>query len=64
VNATTSDVLVQYQGTGRQKQVSKHLDVPPDVCNGMIFVLLKNVDPVAPKTVISMVIASYRPRRS
>ena len=41
---------------------TKHLDLPDDTANGMLFVLLKNVVPSAPETTVSFVAASTKPR--
>jgi hypothetical protein len=39
-----------------------HLDMPPDVYNGLASTLLMNVDPAAPETRIAIVIALAKPR--
>ncbi len=47
---------------GKEKRTTKHMDLPPDVCNGLLFTLTKNIDPSAAQTTVSMVAASDRPR--
>ncbi len=46
---------------GKDKTTTEHLDLPEDVSNGLLFVLLKNVDPSA-ETTVSFVAASTKPR--
>jgi hypothetical protein len=62
IDAKTGDVRVVYSDKGKEKEVSKRLEMPPDLCNGITFVLLKNVDPGAAKTTVSMVAAGPSPR--
>ena len=45
----------------KEKTTTKHLDLPEDVSNGLLSVLLKNVDPSA-ETTVSFVAASSKPR--
>jgi hypothetical protein len=47
---------------GKEKMTTKHLDLPPDVSNGLLFTLVKNIDPAAAETTVSMVAASTSPR--
>ena len=47
---------------GKEKLTIKHLDLPTDVANGLLFTLVKNVDPSAPETTVSMVATSTKPR--
>ena len=47
---------------GEQKVESEHLDLPPDVANGLIITLLKNVRPDAPPMTLSLVAATPKPR--
>ena len=63
IDAHTGQVTVRYQdGDGNEKTLSKHLDLPPDVSNGMVFTLLKDIAPSVPSTTLSMVIATPKPR--
>ena len=47
---------------GKEKLTEKHLDLPPDVSNGLLFILVKNLNPSAPETTVSYVTASSKPR--
>jgi hypothetical protein len=42
--------------------VSERLKLPPDIANGMILTLLKNIRPDVPQTTVSMVAATPKPR--
>jgi hypothetical protein len=62
IDAVTGQVVVRYTDDhGEQKVETKRLDLPPDLANGVILTLLKNVRPEAPPTV-SMVVATPKPR--
>jgi hypothetical protein len=61
------DVLVEASGevTSRTKEGKlrqDHLDLPPDVSNGLPFTLLMNVPPTAPETKLSFVAPTDKPR--
>jgi hypothetical protein len=57
------DVTVRYTDKdGEAKRESEHLDVPPDVANGLISVLLKNVAPAEPPASFAFVAATPKPR--
>jgi hypothetical protein len=62
IDAGTGKITVQIRDKGKEKMTSKHIDVPEDASNGLLFVLLKNVDPSVPQTTVSFVAASTRPR--
>ena len=61
--AGAGDVTVRYTNDhGERKVESEHLDLPPDLANGMILTLLKNVRPDAPPKTLSYVAATPKPR--
>ncbi len=62
IDAATGKITVRTMHHGKEKTTTKHLDLPPDVSNGLIFTLLKNIDPSIPETTVSMVAASSTPR--
>ena len=62
IDARSGTVTVQTTEKGEEKTTTKHLDLPDDVANGLLFVLLKNVDPSAAVTTVSYVAASSKPR--
>lgn len=61
IDVQTGTITVRTTEKGREKTTTKHLDLPEDVSNGLLFVLLKNVDPSA-ETTVSFVAASTKPR--
>lgn len=42
--------------------MTKRLKLPPDVANGILFTLIKDIEPRAPKTTVSYVAATPKPR--
>ena len=63
INASTGNVTVRYQDDhGAQKTESEHLNLPPDLANGMILTLLKNVRAETLPTTVSLVAATPKPR--
>ena len=61
IDAASGMVTVRTNKDGKPNKTSKHLDVPPDAANGLLFTLAKNIDP-SRETVVSMVAASEKPR--
>ena len=62
IDARTGTITVRSTEKGEEKTTTKHLDLPNDVANGLLFVLLKNVNPSAAETTVSFVAASSKPR--
>jgi hypothetical protein len=61
--AGSGEVTVRYTNDhGEQKVEAEHLVMPPDVANGMILTVLKNVRPDAPPKTLSFVAATPKPR--
>jgi hypothetical protein len=62
INAGSGDVAVRYaDDDGKQKEESNRVEMPPDVANGLILTLLKNVAPSS-STSFSYVAATPKPR--
>lgn len=61
IDARSGTITVRTTENGEEKTTTKHLDLPDDLANGLLFVLLKNVDPSA-ETTVSFVAASSKPR--
>ena len=61
IDAGTGNVTFRTTEKGKEKATTKHLDLPDDVANGLLFVLLKNVKP-SEETTVSFVAASTTPR--
>lgn len=49
-------------GTAKEAQESEHLAIPPDLANGLVATLLKNVRAAAPPASFSFIVATPRPR--
>ena len=45
-----------------QKTTQNHLDLEPDICNGILLVLLLNIDPTTTPIRLSMVAPTSKPR--
>jgi hypothetical protein len=59
----TGQVTVQYtEDDGKEKTDSQRLRLPPELANGILFVLLKNLPANAPSTELPMVVATPKPR--
>jgi hypothetical protein len=51
IDASTGRVTVHTtDDDGKDKVVTEHLDLQPDVANGMVLTLLKNIRSDAPQT--------------
>jgi len=63
IDVASGNVTVRYtDDKGVQKEEKEHLDLPPDLANGLILTLLKNVDPSAPPKTLGFVAATPKPR--
>jgi hypothetical protein len=63
IDATTGEVTVRYTDGHRKKRVlTERLKLPSDVANGLLFTLLKDVEPSVPQTTVSYVAATPKPR--
>jgi hypothetical protein len=62
VNAATGQVTVRYKDKDHEKVETGHLDLPRDLANGILLVLLKNILPDTRETKVSYVGASPKPR--
>ena len=47
---------------GKEKLENERLEMPADVSNGMVLILLKNIQPDVPETKVSMLAATPKPR--
>ncbi|MCU1308807.1 MAG: hypothetical protein JWN45_3502 [Acidobacteriaceae bacterium] len=62
IDASTGDVQVRSTEDGKEKVETEHLDLPPDLANGMILTILKNISPDTPETKLSYVVTTPKPR--
>jgi hypothetical protein len=62
IEAASGKVTVKTFSKGKEQETSKHLDLPPDVSNGLLLTLVKNLDPAGGETDVTMVAPSTTPR--
>jgi hypothetical protein len=62
IDAASGQVKVRYTDDGKEKVLTERLELPPDVANGILFTLLKNVQRRGSNTVVSYVAATPKPR--
>ncbi len=63
VSTATGQVTVRYTNDkGEEKVETEHMKLPPDLANGLILTLLKNVRPGGPLPKLTMVVATPKPR--
>lgn len=63
IDGSTGQVTVHStDDDGKEKVVTERLGLPPDVANGLVLTLLKNVQSDAPPMTVSMVAATPKPR--
>ncbi len=60
---STGQVTVNYtDDDGKEKTASERMKLPPDLANGLVLTLLKNLPPDSPPIEVSMVVATPKPR--
>jgi hypothetical protein len=62
IDATNGQVTVRYTENGKNKVLTERLELPSDIANGMVFTLLKNIQPTVSRTTVSYVAATPKPR--
>jgi hypothetical protein len=63
IDGSTGQITVRYtDDEGKERVATDRLELPPDVANGLMFTLLKNIRPDASGTTLSMVVATPKPR--
>jgi hypothetical protein len=63
IDVHTGQVTVHSTGKdGNEEVKTDHLDLPPDLANGMVPVVLDNLPPSSPATTVSMVVVTPKPR--
>ncbi len=59
---STGKVTIRFTENGKKKVDTSHVDLPPDLVNGMIIDVLKNIDPKKAVTEVSYLAATPKPR--
>ena len=62
IDAVKGTVTVRYDDHGQSKSDSEHLNLPPDLANGLILTVLKNASPQAAPKSVGFVAATPKPR--
>lgn len=62
INGRTGEFKALTTDNGKDKVVSKKIKLPNDLANGIIYVVLKNIDPEAPSTKVSLLVGTPNPR--
>jgi hypothetical protein len=63
LDTSSGQVTVRYSDEDGKEQVkAEHMTLPPDLANGMIFTLIKNVPSGSAKTSASLLVATPKPR--
>jgi hypothetical protein len=62
INASTGQVIVRYTDNGEEKVHEEQMKLPPDLANGIILNILKNIRPDTVETKVSYVAATPKPR--
>jgi hypothetical protein len=63
IDGASGQIIVKYANErGEQKQESERLTLPPDLANGLVPTLLKNVNPDALPKSFSLIAATPKPR--
>jgi hypothetical protein len=63
IECASGQVTVRYTDDhGKEKVDVEKMDLPPDLANGMTLTLMKNIQPSASPTALSMVVTTPKPR--
>ncbi|PYJ98680.1 MAG: hypothetical protein DME68_05980 [Verrucomicrobia bacterium] len=63
INTSTGQIKVRYtEAKGKEKVIAQRMELPPDVANGLLLTLMKDIKPSVPRTTVSMVATTPKPR--
>lgn len=62
IDAKGGQVRVRYREGGKEKTIDERMELPSDLANGMVLTLLKNIAPGPIATIVSMLVATPKPR--
>jgi hypothetical protein len=63
IDGSSGRITVRYTDEhGKEKVEAERLDIPPDLANGLILTVLKNVQTNAPPKTVSLIAATPKPR--
>src|SRR5438874_3250562 len=63
VDVSTGQVMVRYtDDDGKEQTINERLTLPADVANGLLFTLVRHIQPSVPQTIVSQVAMTPKPR--
>ena len=63
IDVSTGQVTVRYtDDDGQEQTINERLTLPADVANGLLFTLVKHIQPSVPQTTVSQVAMTPKPR--
>src|SRR6266700_3709416 len=63
IAASSGQITVRYKDpAGKNEILNERRDLPPDIANGLLFTLVKHIQPNVPQTTVSMVATTPKPR--
>lgn len=63
VDVRSSKVTVRSTGKdGKEEIKTEHVNMPPDLANGMVLFIIRNIRPETPETKVSLLAATPKPR--
>jgi hypothetical protein len=63
INGLTGRVTVRSANDqGKENVLTAHVQIPPDLANGTVFTLMKNIAPNSPQTTLSLLVTTPKPR--
>ncbi len=63
IDASSGHITVRYKDpSGKDKILNERRDLPSDVANGLLFTLVKHIQPHVPQTTVSLVATTPKPR--
>src|SRR5213080_4582598 len=63
IDTSTGEVKLRYtDAKGKEKVIAQRMELPPDVANGLLLTLMKDIKPSVPRTTVSMVATTPKPR--
>jgi len=62
IDATRNTITIHADDNGKEKDHSEQIDLPSDLANGMLLVLLRNISASTPETKVSMLSTPAKPR--
>ena len=63
IDAATGQVIVRYtDDDGKEQIINEHLSLPADVANGLLFTLVKHIQPGVPQTIVPQLAMTPKPR--